>query len=149
MNAPTKTHQLSGFKLEKTVKSMKLSLSRWLTTHKNEEITVDQWVILNLLTMDGPMSQQALATAAFKDAPTVTRMLDLMETKKIVIRKVTNADRRKYLVHITDKGKKLYQGTKPLVEKFREMAYQNISPQDLMKMEKTLDQIFSNLTKIN
>ena len=41
--------ELSGFVLEKTVKLMKLSFSRILLQHPEIDITVDQWVIIQLI----------------------------------------------------------------------------------------------------
>ena len=92
----SKDDLVSGFLLEKTAKLMKLHFSRMLLLHPEIDITVDQWIILDLLHSGEKINQQKLAELAFKDAPTVTRILDILEQKKYIARKTDKGDRRKF-----------------------------------------------------
>lgn len=140
---------LSGFKLEKTVKLMKLSFSRILLLHPDIDVTVDQWVILHFLYIHKKLSQQELADLAFKDAPTITRMLDLMESKGLVVRHLDTDDKRKFKIKITDFGKEKHNIIEPLVDEFRSEAYAGLTDEQLITLEIALDTIFTNLSKSN
>ncbi len=140
---------LSGFKLEKTVKLMKLSFSRILLMHPEIDVTVDQWVILHFLYLHKTLSQQELGDLALKDAPTITRMLDLMEAKGLVSRKADKEDKRKFKIMITSEGKENHNKIQPLVDAFRSEAYAGLSDDQLNTLEIALDTIFTNLSKSN
>lgn len=141
--------ELSGFKLEKTVKLMKLTLSRLLSQYPELDITVDQWVIMYLLDKNEYLSQQEIAESAFKDAPTVTRMLDLMEAKNLVSRLQDNLDKRRFMIQLTLVGKEKLALMEPIVKAFREDAYEGLTDDQLVFLDNTLNIIFNNLSKIN
>ncbi len=142
-----KRHELSGFTLEKTVKLMKLRLSRIMSMHPELDLTVDQWVILHMLKTHDSLSQQELGNLTFKDAPTITRMIDLLVSKKLVKRTQDAADRRKYNVKLTELGVVKYEKTEPVVKEFRAEAYEGISSEELKMLNKILNKIFINLSQ--
>lgn len=144
-----KKTEITGFTLEKTVKMMKLSFSRTLLLHPEIDITVDQWVVLHLLNKHKQLSQQELGDLAFKDAPTITRMLDLLELKQVIIRKADKKDKRKYKIALTALGKNKFNAIQPIVQEFRAEAYDGLTNEELNMLEKTLKKIFDNLSKQN
>jgi DNA-binding MarR family transcriptional regulator len=139
--------EVSGFTLEKTVKLMKLSFSRVLLTQPNIDITVDQWVIIQLLYQNHSISQHQLAKLAFKDAPTITKMLDILAFKQIVKREIHGSDKRKNTIELTALGKIKYDQILPLVQQFRHDAYEGLSHEELLGLDKILQKIFNNLSK--
>jgi DNA-binding MarR family transcriptional regulator len=146
---PFRNGEVSGYTLEKTAKLMKLSFSRILLLHPELDITVDQWVILQLLAKHEVLSQQEIGELALKDAPTVTRMIDLLEIKGIVARKADKTDKRRYKITLTPLGKTKHQIILPLVQEFRNEAFSGISHTELVNLEKILRKIFDNLHKQN
>lgn len=141
--------ELSGLRLEKTAKLMKLTLSRILAVHPDLNMTVDQWVVLHLIYKNDSLSQQEIGELAFKDAPTITRMIDLMEAKNLVIRTQDKDDKRRFSIQLTEVGKKNYTIALPIIRSFREKAYEGISVDELDYAEKIMKQIFNNLSKIS
>ncbi len=144
-----KRYEISGFVLEKTVKLMKLSFSRILLLHPEIDITVDQWVIIQLVNKHETLSQQELSELSFKDAPTITRMIDLLVSKEILLRNPDPNDRRKYLITLTTQGEAIFEEVHPLVQEFRTEAYAGISSDELKSLEKISNKIFENLSKPN
>lgn len=140
--------EFSGFRLEKTVKLMKLTLSRLFTQHPELDTTVDQWVVMYLLNKEDVLSQQVIAELAFKDPPTITRMLDLMEAKGLVLRVQDPSDKRRLMVQLTNTGFDKFQMMQPIVEAFRAEAYEGIEEEKLIQLDNTLNKIFNNLSKI-
>ncbi len=141
--------EMSGFTLERTVKLMKLSFSRILLMHPETDITVDQWVVINMLYKHNALSQQELGELCFKDAPTITRMIDLLVSKKLVSRTHDINDRRRFIIKLTDEGMSIYHYIFPLVREFRAEAYDGLSNEDLAHLDRTLNRIFENLSKQN
>jgi DNA-binding MarR family transcriptional regulator len=141
--------EVTGYTLERTVKLMKLTFSRILLMYPEIDITVDQWVIIHLLHKHQTLSQQEIGDLAFKDAPTVTRMLDLLETKKVITRKADKTDKRKYKITLTSLGRQKFEAIQPIVKNFRAEAYDGLSADELEMLEKTLKKIFENLSKQN
>jgi len=149
INHKIKQPEVSGFAIEKTVKLMKLSFSRILMMHPEIDITVDQWIIIQLLFKHSNLSQQQLAELSFKDAPTVTRIIDILVNKDIVRRDTDQNDRRKFSVLLTEHGISTYKMVIPLLQEFRREAYADIAHQDLIALEATMNKIFQNLSKQN
>jgi len=140
---------LSGFLLEKTAKLMKLHFSRSLANHASIDITADQWIILDILHQQSPLSQQMLAEMAMKDAPTVTRILDLLESKKYITRENHPADRRKFNIVLTRKGEKMYHTVWPLAQSFRAECYQGLTSAELNTFSKVLSKIQHQLHQLS
>ncbi len=139
------TVDLSAFIIERTAKRLKLMFSRELLEHPSIDITVDQWVILQILNKKGSMSQMEIADESLKDAPTVTRIIDILEQKSYVSRNPNPKDRRQYIIDLTASGKLTVQNTMPIVEKFRAHAYHGLDKAQLATLEKTMKKIESNL----
>ncbi len=148
-SSSTKRYEVSGFSIEKTAKLMKLSFSRLLLMHPEIDITVDQWVIIQLLFRHTSLSQQEVSELACKDAPTVTRMIDLLVIKALVTREPHPSDRRKFVISLTSAGNEMYHQVKPILIEFREEAYDGISDDELSVLEQTMHKIFINLSKQN
>jgi DNA-binding MarR family transcriptional regulator len=71
---------------------------------KNYDITLEQWVVLLVLSKEDIMNQKQLAQKVEKDQPTLARILDILERKNLIERQSIKEDRRSFLVHITDLG---------------------------------------------
>ena len=60
------------------------------------DITTEQWVLIDYLYGNNGVSQSELANSSFKNAPTVSRIIDLLCKKGLTIRKRFEDDRRIY-----------------------------------------------------
>ncbi len=137
--------ELSAFIIERTAKRMKLAFARLLSDYPKINITIDQWVIIQILDTSGPMPQMQLAEASFKDAPTITRIVDKLEKKEYLIRSQDETDRRKFIIKLTESGNNLVALISPLVDEFRSKIYQELTPHELAKLESTMLQIEKNI----
>lgn len=48
------------------------------------------------------MSQKELSKLTEKDQATLTRIIDLLEKKKLIQRRINEQDRRSFILHVTD-----------------------------------------------
>lgn len=137
--------QTSGFIMERTTKRMKQYFQR-LLTEADAGITVDQWVILQQLEEEDGLSQLSLAQATFKDAPTVTRIIDLLAQKGLVEREMDSNDRRKFRICLTPDGRMKIKDVLPLVIQFRESAWSGLTGEQMENLVNTLNHVFNNLS---
>lgn len=86
------------------------------TTLEKYNITLEQWNVLLKLSLNDKLTQKQLAESVDKDQPTLARILDILERKKLIERLSNSEDRRSFLVHITDSGAKLIEEVAPYIE---------------------------------
>lgn len=108
------------------------------------DLTTEQWVLLDSLYESDGISQNELANGSFKNAPTVSRIVDLLCKKGLTERKRFESDKRRYKVFLTKKGKDTYKKTKPVVVKLRKKGWKNLTDEDYDFFLKIMNQIFEN-----
>lgn len=108
------------------------------------DLTTEQWVLLDSLYDSDGVSQNDLANGSFKNAPTVSRIVDLLCKKGLTERKRFENDKRRYKVFLTKKGKDTYKRTKPVVLKLRKQGWKNLSDEDYDDFLRIMNQIFEN-----
>jgi len=140
-----KMTEITGFVIETTAKKMKQVFKKMLLDQK-VGITVDQWVILQALSKTDGISQLKIAKNTFKDAPTVTRIIDLLCEKDLAQRTMDTQDRRKFNIFITKAGEEKVKYLEPFVKDFRKRSLNNITVKDMENMMRILNTISENLT---
>lgn len=123
---------------------MKQYFQRKLTL-AGAEITVDQWVVLQQLEREKGLSQLDIARSTFKDAPTITRIIDLLCKKGLTQRSPDPEDRRRFRVELTPAGRRKIEKVLPVVKNFRREAWQGLSDVEVDRLVATLNKIFDNL----
>ena len=134
-----------GSYMDRTLKQIKLS---YLQAFKNigVDITTEQWVILDSLYKDSGLSQTDLANGSFKNAPTVSRIIDLLCKKGLTERQRFPNDRRRYKIFLTAKGKATYEKALPVVIDLRKQGWHNLSDDDYDHFKRIMDQVFANFS---
>ncbi|WP_342333143.1 MarR family transcriptional regulator [Pedobacter sp. FW305-3-2-15-E-R2A2] len=112
-----------------------------------KDITIDQCLILMVLTKNANISQNEMAQLVFKDNASITRMIELMVQKEYLARTVHNEDRRKYILEITEKGKKTIDLIGPVIQLNRETALHDFSEEEIVLLDKMLNRIIDNCKK--
>ncbi|MFT4665789.1 MAG: DNA-binding MarR family transcriptional regulator [Polaribacter sp.] len=135
-----------GFVIERTAKRMKQYYQKMLRD-AHIDITVDQWILLKAIYKKDGSSQYEIASSTFKDAPTVTRILDILSTKGLIERVADSVDRRKFNIRITKKGKEQVKQISPVVQSFRETSWNGLTKKQLGEMTNLLNVVFDNLDK--
>ena len=79
------------------------------------DISSEQWSVLNTVYMKKGCNQITLADILLKDGATITRILNILEDKKLVRREKSTLDKREYLIYLTEYGVDLYNKALPVV----------------------------------
>ncbi|AXG71622.1 transcriptional regulator SlyA [Kordia sp. SMS9] len=131
------------YTIESTIKEYRKSSQKKLSNEVSD-MTIDQGMILAFLDQYPEKTQKEIASMAFKDNASMTRMLDLMEKKKYLKRSINPENRRRYKIEITAKGKRVLKTLAPIITNNREKALNGISAEELQQVETILLKIKSN-----
>jgi DNA-binding MarR family transcriptional regulator len=82
----------------------------------------------------------------FKDPPTVTRIIDLLEKKGLVERGPAAGDRRKFNLFLTKDGQAIYNQAFPIVADIRRKGWGSLSDADYQHFVRIMDSIYQNFT---
>ena len=98
-------------------------------THKiGLDISLDQWMVLGpIWKLDGAC-QKDLSEYCLKDKTSITRIIDTLEKKNLVVRVPDQLDQRMKRVVLTSHGKQLFFDVLPIMKQTREEVEKNIPP---------------------
>lgn len=132
-----------GAVMDRTLKIIKANYQRSFK-EVGVDITTEQWVIMDALYKENGISQNDLANGSFKNAPTVSRIIDLLCKKGLTERQRFENDRRRYKVFLTDEGRETYEKVLPRVVELRKQGWQGLTEKDYLHFHRILNTIFSN-----
>ena len=134
-----------GAYMDRTIKAIKANYTLAFKTI-GADITTEQWVIIDLLNEKNGLSQNELANQTFKNAPTVSRIIDLLCKKGLTKRLRYENDRRRYKVFLTEEGQKLHNQVFPKVIELRKKGWSKLTDEDYQSYLRILNQIFENFS---
>ena len=108
------------------------------------EITVDQWLVLKKISDSERITQIELANAIFKDRASITRILDLLLSKKLVT-KEAGADRRAYELTLTAAGEKFMEQAFMIVKNVRKKGIESLTEKEQDQLRQSLQKIIDSL----
>jgi MarR family transcriptional regulator for hemolysin len=111
----------------------------------NLDITIEEWRTLFYLWKKDGVNQQELAVVAHKEKSTITRQIDKLEKKGLIIRESAAVDRRNKLIFLTQKGKELEARALAIAGPITEQVEQNVKKEDLVVFKKVLAQFIDTL----
>lgn len=141
----TEEIKIFGTLIARTSRVIRLS---FIQAFRNNEldITPEQWVILDKLYEHNGLSQTDLASDSFKNAPTVSRIIDLLCEKKLTERQRFKNDRRRYKIFLTEEGKALVEKALPVVADLRNQGWSDLSEADYATFKRIMNQMFNNFS---
>ncbi|MFD1144331.1 MarR family winged helix-turn-helix transcriptional regulator [Larkinella insperata] len=134
------------FKIDTTIKRIRNVLQKRFN-EAGFDLTVDQWVLIDHLFRNPGISQNILSELTTKDAPTVTRMIDLLCKKGLTERRMAEDDRRKFLIFLTPEGQRKYEEVLPSVVEIRRKGWGNLSEEDYQHFVRIMDSIYHNFNE--
>ncbi len=134
-----------GVHLDVTLKLIKQDLLKRFRQN-NIDLTPEQWTIISELADQETIYQRELAAGTFKDAPTVSRIVELLVNRGYISRKADKLDRRKFLVSLTKKGRDIYEKSSPILYDARTLGWKGLNNQDYKDLTRILNKISSNIS---
>ena len=133
------------FKIDTTIKRIRSFMQKGLTDN-GIDLTVDQWVVLDHIKPKPGISQNDLAVDTAKDAPTVTRILDLLVEKKLVRRQMADDDRRKFNIFLTEEGEGLHSKALEVIGEIRRKSWDGLTDNDYDELVRIMNTIHKNVS---
>jgi DNA-binding MarR family transcriptional regulator len=112
-------------------------------------ITIDQWLVLQVLLEHDDLTQNEIAERVFKDQASVARILALLVKRELLSAVPLPHDGRRTKLRVTKQGKQLLHAIQPLILHNRAVALAGISEEELTMMHKALEHIATNCAPIS
>lgn len=112
------------------------------------DLTPEQFMLIDLLWNQGPMSQQLLADTMQKDKNSITKLVDALEKKELIQRERNSKDRRSNTIITTAKANKLKQEAKITGIAILEDILVGISKEELRSFLTTLNKMSDNISAV-
>jgi len=132
-----------GAVIDKTIKQIKANYQKKFE-ELNVNITTEQWMIIDCLAEKNVQTQTELAENSFKNKPTVSRILNLLQKKNMIERIPVQEDRRKFHIKLTNFGEQIHQKLFPEVEALRLKGWKGLNDEDYENLDRILNAVFKN-----
>lgn len=110
------------------------------------DITVEQWLVLNVINDNKGINQLRIGEILVKDKPTISRMVRSLLEKGYIEKVVSTEDLRQYSISISKEGEKLINIIFPVVEAIRLKGIESLTKTEkenlsilLLKIQKNID----------
>lgn len=133
-----------GFTIAQLAKTMQAKIQRQFQ-EAGYEVTFEQWTVLLALWNKEGRSQQELAEETQRDVTSLSRLMDTMERKRLIVRVPSPQDRRQNLIYLSDLGRELEPALVEQVESVNRLAVANIEAEDLELFRQIVARMSANL----
>ncbi|MBB1094256.1 MarR family transcriptional regulator [Rhodopseudomonas palustris] len=116
---------------------------------KSYDLTVEQLQVMKQADLYDGLPQRVLSALTGKSAANMTRLLDRLEKKNRIVRKLNPEDRRSILVFLTKEGKVLKDEVLYLFENLRAGLVQGIEEDKQQVAAEVLRAIGNNIEKMS
>ncbi len=108
-------------------------------------LRADQWTLISLLFHKGKLTQKEIADQVYTDKVAVSRLVDRMAGRGMVVRKPASDDKRARQVSLTREGEQLYLRMEPLARQTIAEALEGLDEGAVKRLFGQLDRIMANL----
>lgn len=139
------TQRSPGFLLSAGNKAYESAMDKRLR-HLN--ITVIQWSLMDQLYQHEGINQRELAQYCMKDPSSLTKTVDLLEKKELIVRKPDANDRRAFKLYLTAKGSNVRNEAYKVASEFYEAVTVNLTDAELQQLQKIIVTIIENIHRL-
>lgn len=111
-------------------------------------VTGEQWTVLLQILDDDGLNQQEIACKVGKDKASITRLVDGLEKRNLVVRIADKNDRRNKLIYLTKEGKQVKAELSKIATQTLADLQGNIADSDLETCKQVLRQVFKNCLEV-
>ena len=116
--------------------------------NNNVDITPEQYLLIDLLWDEGPLTQKEIADRMQKDKNSITKLIDGLEKKGYVLRETDNNDRRKNVVVVTAYGQAQKQEITHIAINAAGNILGGIPEDELAKVAEVLNKLNKTMKKL-
>ena len=112
-------------------------------------LTAEQFLVMDTLWDEGIMSQQEIADIIHKDKNSVTKLIDALEKKGLVIRIAGEEDRRQKMIHLTEKAVEVKEAITKIAIESTDHIIKDIPKEELISFIKVLHKMADNIDSLS
>lgn len=127
-----------GLKMGEVIKSIGKLIDKSVVDIGNE-LSMEYFILLNILYDKDNIIQQDLANLMHKDKSAILRQIDLLERQKLVVRIPDSEDRRKKTILLTKDGMRTVEKLRKIEADIFNSLLKDVSESDLKIFESVLD----------
>jgi len=116
---------------------------------KPYDLTLEQFHVLKNLSANSGASQRELGTVVNKTPANMTRMLDRLEAKSLILRRDNPDDRRVSLIFLAPGGQSLVDEVFQVLKSFSTAIHQGITEQENRVIRTGLSKISANIRNMS
>jgi len=131
-----KIHYDFGFLVQKAFREHGLDLSK------------EQWSVLKRLNVNDGQPQNDLAFITHRDKTSMTRLINSMESEKLVIRKSDEQDNRVNRIFLTSHGKEVVKKVTPIMYDLIPAVQESLTEEEIKNLIETLKKIKAKIGEI-
>ncbi|AXT62630.1 MarR family transcriptional regulator [Aquimarina sp. AD10] len=131
-----KIHYDFGFLVQKAFQENGLDLSK------------EQWSVLKRLRVNDGQPQNDLAFITHRDKTSMTRLVNTMESKNLVVRKSDENDRRVNRIFLTDYGKEVIEKVRPIMFDLIPAVQESLTEEEIETLIATLKKVKAKIADI-
>lgn len=109
------------------------------------EITPEQFTVLAALVEHGGLYQRQVCAITLKDRANITRIVSILESQGLVIRRIESQGRQIRKAEITDKGREVYEKALPAILEIWARTVEDVDEDEMNACFLTLQKIKENL----
>jgi len=123
------------------------AVSEQLSTIYADKFNLDipQWRILANLASRGDVTAQDIARFTYSHKSTISRAVQELEDRGLIVRNVSQTDKRSFTLTLTSDGRRLVRQLLPLVLEFEERLMKSITDADARSLLKGLTALETTL----
>ncbi|MDY8134695.1 MarR family transcriptional regulator [Aquimarina sp. 2201CG5-10] len=131
-----KIHYDFGFLVQKAFQENNIDLSK------------EEWSVLKRLNVNDGQPQNDLAFITHRDKTSMTRLVNSMESKDLVVRRSDENDRRVNRIFLTDHGKEIIQTVQPIMYDLIPAVQESLTEEEIETLIATLKKVKSKIAEI-
>ena len=137
----------SGFYISRIKQVNTRLLNKFLAQKNIMAFNGEQGRILHVLWENDGISNRELSKKSGLAMSSLTTMLERMEEKKLLERRVDENDKRKILIFLTDYAKSLKSEYNEISDKMTKISFEGISDEERLAFEATLEKVLYNFER--
>lgn len=114
---------------------------------KSSGLSIGQPKILDYLSEHNGANQKEIANGCNIEPGSLTSVLNRMENKQLIERRMLNNNRRSYHIYLTEDGKTLQKEVSRTFDELEKIAFNNFSKDEQESFMEMFNKIYFNLTK--
>lgn len=127
-------HALGAYiKLWRASRAVEVYVHQHLANH---QLTLSQFVVLEVISSLGPLSQKELAVKVLMSTSNLSTVISNLERDGLVVRERNTNDRRLLKIHLTEQGQQLIDGIMPIHIQGVEQAFEALETKEIKQLSR-------------